>query len=105
MTLTELKNILERTGLPVAYLAFPEEDVPPMPFITYEETGSDNFGADNKVWYSSSRIQVDLFSFKKNPAMEKNLEAVLNEAAIFWERIGEFDENEDCYRTIYEFII
>lgn len=45
MELQELKERLEQTGFPVAYYSFPENEAPPLPFICYLVTGSDNFAA------------------------------------------------------------
>lgn len=101
MTLEELRTILSGTDLPVAYMAFPETKVPAMPFITYQETGSDNMGADNKVWYSAMRVQVDLFCKVKSRVKEELLEEAFNAADIFWDRTADFDEDESCHRTIY----
>lgn len=105
MTLAELKTVLATTRLPVAYLAFPASQAPEMPFIVYQETGSDNFGADNIVWFSGMRIQVDLLCKKKSRTTEELLESTFTENGIFWERVVEFDDNEDHYRTTYELVI
>ncbi len=102
MTLAELKTVLLTTGLPVAYQAFPATSAPRMPFIVYQETGSDNFGADNKVWSSASRIQIDLLCAKKDRPTEEALEAVLDTTGIFWERESDYDDSEDCYRITYD---
>lgn len=102
MTLADFKLILDTTGLPVAYLAFPADDVPPMPFIVYQETGSHNFGADNKVWTSAMRMQVDLLTRKRNRITELLLETALDANDIYWERIPDYDEDEDYYRVTYE---
>lgn len=105
MTLAQLKTVLAGTNLPVAYLAFPASQAPEMPFIVYQETGSDNFGADNIVWFSGMRIQIDLMCKKKSRATEELLESTLTGSGIFWERVVEFDDNEDYYRTTYEIVI
>ena len=101
MTLTELNTVLAGTHLPVAYRAFPETKVPAMPFIVYQETGSDNFGADNRVWHSAMRVQIDLFCRTKSRTTEELLETTLTDAQIFWERDADFEEDEACYRSIY----
>lgn len=102
MTLAELNTVLSGTELPVAYLAFPEDDPPELPFIVYEEVGSDNFGADNKVWHSAMRVQIDLLCKTKSRATEELLEAALTDADIFWERESSYDDEEDVYRIIYD---
>lgn len=102
MTLEELNTVLAATELPVAYLAFPADHAPEMPFIVYQETGSNNFGADNRVYFSGMRIQIDLLTKKKDRATEELLEGILTDAEIYWERVPEFDEDEACYRVTYE---
>lgn len=102
MTLEEFKNILSSTGLPVAYLAFPETQAPQMPFIVYQETGSHNAGADNKVWFSATRIQVDLLTRRRSRTTEVILEQALEDTEIYWERVPDYDEDQDYYRVTYE---
>jgi len=102
MTLAEYAAVLETTGLPVAYLAFDETDVPEMPFITYQETGSNNFGADGKVYQPVKQIQVDLFSNKKDIVAETKLEEAFNNASIFWQKVQTVDDDEDCQIYTYE---
>lgn len=105
ITLSEFKTILASTEYPVAYLAFPASIAPEMPFIIYQELGSDNFGADNKVWASGRRIQIDLFTQHKNTAAESLLESKLDNNDIYWDRMAEFSDDEECYRITYEVVI
>ena len=110
MTLSELNTLLStvtvgQTALPVSYLAFPADQAPEMPFIVFQETGSDNFGADNIVWHSNTRIQVDLLTRNKDGTTEEALETVLTNAGIFWERVSVYENDEACYRVTYEFEI
>src|SRR5574344_1126661 len=101
MTLAELKTILATTGYDVAYEHFPETDVPAMPFICYAETGSNNFGADGIVYDKGKMLQVQLFTKTKNEVAEANLETVFENNRIYWENTGEYNEDELCYRVIY----
>lgn len=101
MTLAELYTVLSGTGLPVAYLAFPADNPPDLPFIVYQETGSHNLGADNIVWHSASRIQIDLLTKTKSRATEQLLENALNNVGIYWERESSYDSDEIVYRMSY----
>lgn len=105
MTIEELGVILQTTDLPVAYLAFKASETPKMPFIVFQETGSDNFGADNIVYHSGARIQVDLLCKTKSRETEMLLETTFTENNIFWVREVDFDSSEDYYRTTYEIVI
>lgn len=102
MTLAEIKTMLDGAKMPVAYLAFPADECPAMPFITFQETGSSNFGADGKVFQPIRNIQIDLFTKDKNPDAEEALETVLNNAEIFWNKFQTIEDNESCQRYTYE---
>lgn len=100
MTLQEFADLLATSGLPVAYLAFPADNCPPMPFVTYQEVGSNNFSADGKVYKRIRSMQVDLFTKNKQPQVEEALENTLND--FFWNKYQTVDDNESCQRYTYE---
>lgn len=102
MTLTQFKTMLEGTGYPVAYEHFPETEVPTMPFVCYAVTGSNNFDADGIVYEKGKMLQVQLFTKTKNEVAEASLETVFENNRICWENTGEYNEDELCYRVIYE---
>lgn len=100
MTLKEIQELLETSGYPVAYLSFPADKAPSMPFITWQETGSNNISADGHVYKPVRRIQVDLFTRSKDPVAEAALEGVLND--FFWDKTQALYDTEDCQRYTYE---
>lgn len=102
MTLSQFKTMLASTNYPVAYEHFPETEVPTMPFICYAAVGSNNFGADGIVYEKGTMLQVQLFTKTKNEVAEATLEAVFEDNRIYWENTGEYNEDELCYRVIYE---
>lgn len=102
MTITELAQVLVDTGLPVAYRAFDAEKAPDMPFIVYQETGTNNFGADNIVWVPVSRIQIDLLTRFRDRTSESQVETALTSAGLFWQRESDYEDTEDYYRTTYQ---
>ena len=54
MSLEEIKKLLETTGLPVAYRAFPVGNAPPLPFVCYLFSSTNNFNADDAVYQLST---------------------------------------------------
>ena len=78
MTLEDIKQILEQTGLPVAYHSFPEKDAPPLPFIVYLAPSSKNFCADGVVYVKGMHIQVELYTQWKNVKLEDKVEQALS---------------------------
>lgn len=100
MTLEELKTLLESTGLPVAYRAFPVGQAPPLPFICYLVDYSNNFDADNRVYHPIDHISIELYTEYKDPASETLVETALQN--ICWEKTEEYLDDERCYEILYE---
>lgn len=100
MRLEELKILLETTGLPVTYRAWPENDAPPMPYICYLVTYSNNFGADNRVYHKIDHIQVELYTKLKDPEAEDRVENALS--SLYWDKTEEYIDSERCYQILYE---
>jgi hypothetical protein len=105
MKLEELKNILEATGIPVAYSHFVQsenEPLPKAPFICYLATYSENFHADNKVHAAIQNVQIELYTNRKDLRIEEQVEVALNENELPYETTEAFIEGEELYQKIYE---
>ena len=100
MTQKEFGDILAASGYPVTYLAFPADDCPSMPFIVFQETGSNNFSADGVAFQKVKRYQVDLFTEGKDETAEEALENALSD--FFWNKYQTVEDNEACQRYTYE---
>lgn len=100
MSLEEIKNLLETTGLPVAYRAFPVGAAPPLPFVCYLFSNTNNFNADNAVYQVINRIIVELYTRSKDLEAETAVEAALKD--LCWEKSEEYLDDEQCYEIIYE---
>ena len=100
MTLEELTATLQTTGLPVAYRAFPVGKVPPLPFLCYRCTGSNNFDADNQVYFRVQQIEIELYTAEKQPEVEQLVETALS--GFCWEKYEEYLDDERCNEIIYE---
>jgi hypothetical protein len=96
----QIKKMLETTGFPVAYLAFPEDNAPSMPFLVYEAVSSNNFAADGMVYQKIIHFQIDLYTDKKDLNTEDKVEQALS--SFFWQKTGEYNDTERVFRTIYE---
>lgn len=100
MTLSELGAQLKTTGLPVVYHAWPENKVPPLPYICYLEAGSTNFAADGAVYCRITQVQVELYTKLKDPDTEKKVESALH--SFFWEKTETYLSTERCFQILYE---
>ena len=99
MTQAQFGDILATSGFPVTYLAFPADNCPAMPFVTFQEVGSNNVSADGIVYQKVRIYQVDLFTADKDPAAEEALESALGQ--FFWNKMQTIDDTEACQRYTY----
>ena len=99
MTQKEFGDILATSGYPVTYLAFPADKCPSMPFITFQEIGSNNVSADGVVYQKVKQYQVDLFTADKDETAETALENALKD--FFWNKYQTVEDNEACQRYTY----
>lgn len=102
MTLNELYTVLASTGLPVAYNAFPEEEAPELPVITYNVAYTNNFAAGDQVYKTIKHIDIHLYTKTKDEETEALLESALNDAFLVWNYTEAFEDAEECYHLIYE---
>ena len=100
MKLSELKEILEATGYPVAYSHFNREVKPP--FICYVIPYSPNFIADDMVYHKINDVDIELYTDLKNEETEAALEAVLDANHIPYFSDETFIESEKLFQKTYE---
>lgn len=99
----ELLQILNETQIPFAYHHFAEGESPEPPFICYLLPGSNNFSADGKVYYKINEVHIELYTDLKDLAVEKQLEDVLDEHGIFYNKSETWIESERLYEVLYTF--
>ena len=99
----ELVQILGETQIPFAYHHFAEGESPEPPFICYLFPGSNNFSADGKVYYKINEVHIELYTDLKDLAVEQQLEDVLDEHGIFYNKSETWIESEKLYEVLYTF--
>ena len=99
----ELLQILSETQIPFAYHHFAEGESPEPPFICYLLPGSNNFSADGKVYYKMNEVHIELYTDLKDLAVEQQLEDVLDEHGIFYNKSETWIESEKLYEVLYTF--
>ena len=96
-------ELLTALGIPFAYDHFAEGECPEPPFICYLFPGSDNFGADGKVYYKINNVNIELYTDKKEPSVEQELEDALDAASIFYDKTEVWIDSEKLYEVLYQF--
>ena len=99
----ELLQILNETQISFAYHHFAEGESPEPPFICYLLPGSNNFSADGKVYYKINEVHIELYTDLKDLAVEQQLEDVLDEHGIFYNKSETWIESEKLYEVLYTF--
>ncbi len=102
MTHPEVIEMIKGMDLPFAYDHFAEGESPDPPFICFLYPGSDNFGADNKVWFRRWTLAVEVYTDYKDPKLEIQVESVLESHDIFWEKTETWIPSEKMYEVRYE---
>ena len=96
-----LYAMIAAAGFPTVYRAWPEGEAPALPFVCFLERGSDNFAADNSVYYGKGEVDVELYTRDKDPASEALIETALD--SVVWEKTEDYIESERCYMVTYSF--
>ena len=99
----EVIKILEEMGLPYAYDHFAEGEGPDPPFVCFRCPNSDNFAADGTVFFLNAEVDIELYTDRKDPEIEKKLEGLLIESGIFFEKTETWIESEKLYEVLYSF--
>ncbi|MDD2979142.1 MAG: hypothetical protein PHN80_04145 [Hespellia sp.] len=99
----ELLKILKECEIPFAYDHFAEGESPDPPFICYLLPGSDNFSADGKAYYKINEVRIELYTDKKDLAVEQIVEEALDAASIFYGKSETWIDSEKLYEVLYQF--
>lgn len=94
MTETDLFELLDTLGYPVAYDHFTTPDKRP-PFILFRNANAQSFYADDTTYKLGKDYIVDLITETKNTELEEDLEA------LFTANHLPFDKEEDYISTEY----
>ncbi len=99
----KMLEIMEAIRIPYAYHHFAEGESPRPPFLCFLTPESDNFSADGGVYYRVDVFHIELYTDRKSPQIEQQVEAVLDAHGIFYEKTEAWIESERLYEILYSF--
>ena len=121
MTYEQIAEMMEEMGLPFAYHHFAEGDSPQCgemsrsdrgdgsvrqspapPFLLFFSPGESPFSADNVAYFSCKQLDIELYTDKKQPELEEQVEAVLAQHEIYYKKTELFIDSEELYEVLYE---
>nr|DAX89283.1 MAG TPA: tail completion protein [Caudoviricetes sp.] len=92
--------MLKQLNIPVAYQSFKQSQR--LPYIIFVQSGSNNFGADCKVYHKDNKYNIELYFEDKDFALEEKLEDLLDENDIYWTKSADIRiESENMTEVIY----
>ena len=99
----EIYDLLKTLGIPVAYNHFDVSQNAVPPFIAYRENTPDTFKADGRTYYRPYEFEIELVTEKKDVALEKTIEELLNTNNRPYDKSDEvWYEDEKIYHNFYE---
>lgn len=102
MTHQEVMTMLAEMNPPYAYDHFVEGESPDPPFLVFLYPGSNHFAADGKVYFKVNRLNIELYTDKKDVELEETVEAVLDRHGIFYGKSEVWIESENLYEVLYQ---
>lgn len=102
MTHQEVMTMLAEMNLPYVYDHFVEGESPDPPFLVFLYPGSNHFAADGKVYFKVNRLNIELYTNKKDVELEETVEAVLDRHGIFYGKSEVWIESENLYEVLYQ---
>lgn len=101
MTNEEIYSLISQLGIPAAYNHFDKKIQPP--FVLYTDLSPDVLNADDYNYMMYDNYQIELVTDKKDIVLEKQLETLLNNNHIPFEKLDDiFDDSERIYIITYE---
>jgi hypothetical protein len=95
-----LAQILGEAGIPVARGGFKKAQAPP--YIVYVFSHSSNYAADSKVYVKRDNYQVELYTEKKDIALEEILEGIFDAHGLFYDKTETQLESEGLIEVLFE---
>ena len=102
MTYEQINGMMEEMGLPFAYHHFAEGESPAPPFLLFLSPGENTFSADNYMYFSFKKLNIELYTDRKAPETEKKVEEILKKYQIFYNKSEIWIESEKLYEILYE---
>ena len=102
MNYEQICEMMQETGLPFAYHHFAEGEAPKPPFLLFLTKGEYTFGADNIMYHSFKRLNIELYTDEKSPDTEKAVEDILTSHGIYYSKSETYIESERLYEVLYE---
>lgn len=101
MESSEMKNMLETIGLPVAYHSFGKgEEIKP-PFIIYYIDEENPFNADDESYVEQQDYIVEVYTDKKDSDLERKVKDLFKINKIPWTKSEAYIESQNMFGNFF----
>ena len=102
MSYEEINEMMLEMGLPFAYHHFSEGESLNPPFLIFLSPGENTFSADNLMYHSFKKLDIELYTDEKSPDTEERVEEILLQHNIYYTKTETWIESEKLYEVLYE---
>lgn len=102
MQYKDVSDMIGEMKLPYAYYAFPENTEQATPFVVFWYPQNDGYYADGENYVPIHVLYIELYTDHKDPAIEAQVEQVLRNHDMAWEKGEETIESELMYLVRYQ---
>lgn len=102
MTYEGIYAMVKEAGFPTAYSHYAEGESPSPPFLIFRTPASHNFRADAAVYRKILKLELELYTDRKDPEAEARVEDVLDSHGIFYNKHEIWIGPERLYEVLYE---
>lgn len=101
MTRADILTMLNGVGVPTAYRSFPEGTGQEPPFICFYYPEINALRADNKNYFVSDTLIIELYTDNKDFELESTLEGILDENELPFDKYEEYIGSERMFQITY----
>ena len=102
MTYDDIASMINSTRIENAYYQYPEGEAPELPYILFYYPQRDDFQADDKNYAKVPQLNIELYTDRKDPEIEADVEAVLSNHDLFYDKSEVWIESEKMYEVLYQ---
>ena len=100
MTLKEIADMVNGTGITNRFDHFTESPAPP--YVVFYLPAQNDFMADNCNYVGRAQLHIDFFAKTRDITNEGKIETALRGAGLTWYKTTDFLSDEMLYQTTYE---
>lgn len=101
MTFDEIAEALASAEMPLTYYSWPDKAAPALPYVCYYYPQMNPETADDTHHAQIYQLNIELYTKNKQFDAEQNLETILLDAGLVFEKEETYLNDEHMYEVLY----